>query len=627
MYQPTFESVNQHPLPGWYQDAKFGIFIHWTISSVPAYAPTGLGDIGQLFARKSQRFAYAHQPYAEWYQNSLRIRGSPAYQYHRQTFGARYPYQDFAARFNQESRQWDPEAWAELFHQAGARYAVLVAKHHDGFLLWNSRFPNPRLSGYSTSRDVVGELTRSISDRGLKMGLYYSSPLDWTFTQRPVMDFADLFSTGPTSRQYLRYAVNHWKELIERYEPWVLWSDIGFPPHYNLAELFATFYNHNPEGVVNDRWFQLPGIFLNPIGKIALKLFAKRIMHSGGTTLPRVPHCDFRTAEYQNLETQMPYKWESVRGIGNSFAYNQFEQPGDYMQAPDLIRMLADVVSKNGNLLLNVGPRPDGSIPLPQVEALQGIGRWLAVNGEAIYATRPWRRAGDEGENGVKVRYTAKGGVLYILILRLPKGSLRLEGIPARAGSTLRLLGGQSLEWQREGDEVIIHLPEGLDEEFNPGAAHGIIRRIGEEMTLFETVYGKEGLVKPVRVEHLREPLGIGTARPRLSWAVETEAAGWVQTAYAIEACAPDGQVIAQTGRVNSADSLLVDWPFDPLTSRQQVSVRVRAWGAGGEAAAWSSLTPLEAGLLQPSDWQARFIRPDMDFKDDAGPAGAFAAA
>ena len=468
-YLSTLPSVRQHPLPDWYQDAKFGIFVHWTISSVPAYAPTGLGDISHIFAKKSEAYGYTNQPYAEWYLNSLRIKGSPVYEYHRKTYGENYAYENFAQTFNEESRQWDPEAWADLFGQAGARYVVLVTKHHDGFLLWNSQYANPYMPDYRTTRDVTGELMHSVKANGMKMGLYYSSALDWTFSTQPILGFADLLSNGPTSREYLRYVENHWKELIDRYDPAILWSDIAYPPHGDLPELFAYFYNHNPEGVVNDRWFQLPTYFFNPAGKFFLKRLAKRLMNAGGTTLPHVPHCDYRTTEYKNLTTQAPYKWESVRGIGNSFTYNQFEKPEDYLKAPELIRMLVDVVSKNGNLLLNVGPRPDGSIPQPQVEALQGIGRWLAVNGEAIYGTRPFTRASDETENGLKVAYTAKENTLYITLLRPAKGEFRLLDLPVSDGSTLTLLEtGQPIAWQKEGNAVHISLPTDLDWESIP---------------------------------------------------------------------------------------------------------------------------------------------------------------
>ena len=468
-YQPTLSSIQQHPLPDWYQDAKFGIFVHWTISSVPAYAPTGLGDISHIFAKESEAFGYTNQPYAEWYQNSLRIKGSPVYEYHRKTYGENYAYTNFAQIFNEENRQWDPQQWAELFGEAGARYVVLVTKHHDGFLLWDSHYANPFMPDYRTTRDVTGELTQSVKAKGMKMGFYYSSALDWAFSSQPILGFADLLTNGPTSQEYLRYVENHWKELIDLYDPAILWSDIAYPPKGSLPELFAYFYNRSPEGVVNDRWFQLPTFYFNPLGKFLFKRRAKQLMNSGDAALPPVPHCDYRTTEYKNLETQASYKWESVRGIGNSFTYNQFEKPEDYLKAADLIRMLVDVVSKNGNLLLNVGPRPDGSIPEPQVEALQGIGRWLAINGEAIYGTRPFSRPGDETEDGLKVAYTAKENTLYITLLHPPQGALQVPDLPVEDNSTLTLLGtNQPLNWQREGSALRIFLPPGLEWETIP---------------------------------------------------------------------------------------------------------------------------------------------------------------
>jgi alpha-L-fucosidase len=468
-YLPTLASVKQHPLPAWYQDAKFGIFVHWTISSVPAYAPTGLGDISQIFAKESQAVAYTYTPYAEWYQNSLRIKGSPVQEYHRKTYGTDYPYENFAPIFDEQCKQWDPDEWTSVFAQAGARYVVLVTKHHDGFLLWDSQYPNPRMPAYHTTRDVVGELTTSVTSKGMKMGLYYSSALDWTFSSQPTLGLADLLSTGPTSQVYRQYVENHWKELIDRYDPAILWSDIAYPPDGDLFELFAYFYNRNPEGVVNDRWFQLPKHYASPLGKIPLRFFVKRVLSIEGAALPPVPHCDYRTAEYANLQSLPPYKWESVRGIGNSFTYNQFEQPADYLKAADLIRMLVDIVSKNGNLLLNVGPRPDGSIPEPQIEALQGIGSWLAVNGEAIYGTRPWLRTGDEMEDGLVVRYTAKEGFLYITILKPPQGTLRLPDLPVKDGSALSVLGkDQLVDWHRDAGVIRILSPVVLDWEKIP---------------------------------------------------------------------------------------------------------------------------------------------------------------
>jgi alpha-L-fucosidase len=399
----------------------------------------------------------------------LRIKGSPVYEYHRKTYGDDYPYEDFAPVFNEQSQQWDPDEWADLFAQAGARYIVLVTKHHDGFLLWDSQYPNPYIPTYRTTRDVTGELTHSVTAKGMKMGLYYSSILDWTFSSKPILGFADLLSSKPASQVYRQYVENHWKELIDRYNPAILWSDIGYPPDGDLPELFAYFYNRNPEGVVNDRWFQLPKYYANLLGRLFLRFFAERIMNGGDTALPQVPHCDYRTTEYATLESLPPYKWEANRGIGNSFTYNQFEQPTDYLKAADLIRMLVDIVSKNGNLLLNVGPRPDGSIPEPQRKALRGIGRWLSINGEAIYGTKPWLRAGEETGDGLVVRYTARDGFLYITILNPPQGPFKLPDLPVKDESKLIMLeNNQPVDWRREAGAIQVLFPTIPDWEAIP---------------------------------------------------------------------------------------------------------------------------------------------------------------
>jgi alpha-L-fucosidase len=466
MYDTTLSSVRQHPVPDWYHDAKFGVFIHWTISSVPAFAPIGLGDLHEMTMKHPPEYMFTNNPYAEWYQNSLRIPGSPVHQYHAQTYGADYPYEGFAKAFNQQSRGWDPEAWADLFERAGARYTVLVTKHHDGFLLWPSKTPNPNMPGYHAERDITGELTEAVSKRGIKMGLYYSSALDWSFTQTPIRTAADLLTSGPATMEYTQYVENHWLELIDRYQPWVLWSDIAYPPNYNLPGLFAAYYNRIPEGVVNDRWGQIPTFFRNRLGRWILNQLAARMLKSGATAQTQVPHCDYVTTEYTNFLETREKKWESVRGIGNSFAYNQFETADDYLKAPELIRMLVDIVSKNGNLLLNIGPRPDGSIPEPQVEALEGIGRWLSANGEAIYGTRPWVRPGDSTPDGMEVRYTQKRGCLYIIVTNPPSdGKITLKDIPARAGSPVRRLDtGQAVGVSQDGTTLMIELGASVPE-------------------------------------------------------------------------------------------------------------------------------------------------------------------
>ena len=158
-FQPTWASLEQHQVPEWYQNAKLGIFIHWGLYSVPAWAPT-TGELGKVDWTKW----FAENPYAEWYLNSLRIAGSPTYRHHVETYGKNFDYYAFAPIFNQRHANWDPATWARRFRKTGARYVVLTTKHHDGFRLWPSKVANPKRPGanLSSSRDLVGDLTAEI---------------------------------------------------------------------------------------------------------------------------------------------------------------------------------------------------------------------------------------------------------------------------------------------------------------------------------------------------------------------------------------------------------------------------------------------------------------------------------
>jgi alpha-L-fucosidase len=157
-YTATLDSVRAHPLPTWYDEAKLGIFIHWGVPSVPAYAPVSEGFAQRMLKGE---IGFESSPYADWYQNSLRIPGSPVRRHHDEAYGRDFGYERFGPLFNEQILKWDPGFWAELFARAGARYAVLVAKHHDGFLMWKSNRPNPRIPGWMAARDVPGELSRA----------------------------------------------------------------------------------------------------------------------------------------------------------------------------------------------------------------------------------------------------------------------------------------------------------------------------------------------------------------------------------------------------------------------------------------------------------------------------------
>jgi alpha-L-fucosidase len=446
-YKPTRESVSQHPVPEWFQQAKLGIFIHWGLYSVPAWAPL-TGELNEVAAEQGWATWFANNPYAEWYLNTLRIEGSPTYQHHIKTYGQDLSYDDFVPLFNEATQKWNPGEWADLIKQAGARYAVLTTKHHDGFLLWPSRHPNPFKKGYFSERDLVGELTEAVRAQGLKMALYYSGGIDWTFNPKVVQDVTDIQTAVPQTSDYIEYATKHWRELIDRYQPIILWNDIAYPAATDLNILFADYYNQMPEGLVNDR-------------------FTQRFEFKDGGILSD-NHYDFRTPEYASFDEITEFKWETTRGIGYSFGYNQIEGPENYLSLEDLIHSFVDIVSKNGNLLLNMGPMADGTIPDLQRERLLGLGQWLGVNGEAIFDTQPWIKAESQTNQGTAVRFTQKDNTLYVTLLDAPQppGQVTIESLRVAENSPVYLLGHeQALNWQQVGENLAIILPDRLPDQ------------------------------------------------------------------------------------------------------------------------------------------------------------------
>ena len=431
------------PLPDWYADAKFGIMIHWGPFSVPAWAERTLdpesiftdpNDPNYFFTVQGIEAFLQHNPYSEWYRNSMAIVGSGTWQHHRDTWGADFPYDDFAPMFAAQLGGWRPKAWAQLFQQAGARYVVLVTKHHDGYTLWPSAVENPeRGTSWQSARDIVGELTAAVRGRCLRMGLYYSGGIDWTWTMPPFQSLLDALHLTPTQPEYAQYVDAHWRELIRRYQPSVLWNDIAAPPTEDTDRLFRDYYAAVEDGVVNDRW-------------------------SGGSS----PHHDFRTAEFSDDASIASDKWEEVRGMSRGFGYNQNEELADYGPPEKFVYLLIDVVAKNGNLLLNVGPRADGSIPDPQVRILTTLGNWLAANGEAIYATRPWARVGTTTERAIDVRFTADPArqiVFAILLGTPPAGPLTIDGFTDMPSEVRVVENGAAVPWSMSEAGLRVDLP------------------------------------------------------------------------------------------------------------------------------------------------------------------------
>jgi alpha-L-fucosidase len=413
-YEATLDSLNRHPLPEWYAGAKLGIFIHYGLYSVPGWAP--LSHPSHDFDSTDY---IKDNPYAEWYLNVMRIPGSPTEAYHREHYGADFSYYEFAETFNKESKKWNPDQWATAFREAGARYVVLTSKHHEGFTLWPSTTANPSptlpVNARHAERDIVGELTAAVRKQGMRMGLYYSGGYDWTFNTGPIETSADYEAVKPETQAYGEYANAQIHELIARYHPSVLWNDIDWPKTGKALQVMADYYNAVPDGVIDDRF--------------------------------GVAHSDFTSPEYQKLDKISEKKWEECRGLGRSFGYNRAEGEAETIAPGELIALLVDIVSKNGNLLLDVGPEADGTIPAVQMERLKALGAWLKQNSEAIYDTTPWTRAVGKSVEGDDLRFTRKGADLYATVLGKPKAqTITMPDVPAKQRVPITQLGVETID-------------------------------------------------------------------------------------------------------------------------------------------------------------------------------------
>jgi len=294
---------------------------------------------------------------------------------------------------------------------------VLTTKHHEGFTLWPSTTSNPTPSlkpnQLHAERDIVGDLTTAVQKQGIKMGLYYSGGYDWTFNTGPIETEKDYQLVKPESKAYGDYAFAQIHELIDRYKPAVLWNDIDWPKTGRTLEVEADYYNAVPDGVIDDRF--------------------------------GVKHYDFTSPEYEKKDRISEKKWEECRGLGRSFGYNRAEGEKETIAPEELISLLVDIVSKNGNLLLDVGPEADGTIPPIQMDRLKALGAWLKQNGEAIYDTIPWKEASAKSVEGDDLRFTRKGDDLYVTVLGKPKGqTITISELPAKSGVKVTQLGNNA---------------------------------------------------------------------------------------------------------------------------------------------------------------------------------------
>jgi alpha-L-fucosidase len=464
---PVLDAMRQRSreIPTWYQDAKLGIFIHWGPASVPAFAwgpPLQPGELEEVMFGNSPR---KELPYADWYLNNMSYPDTQTARHHAETYG-NAPYADFKPVFEQHvAERWDPDAWAQLFQRAGAKYVVLVTKHHDGYTLWPSSVRNPHRDNWGSPRDLVGELAAAVRARGMRFGTYYSTGLDWSFQLVTEGDrVRDILRSAPASQAYGDYAHAQLVELIDRYHPDLVWADIGYPSKGRQGELFQYYFANVPDGTVNDRWGNV-----DVLGQMArvpgvtwvLKALGRLLMSDQSAAMQDDPaRFGFKTTEYDGFVGIAPFKWESTRGLGGSFAYNARETAATTLTASELVDFLVDTVAKNGNVLINVGPDSYGEIPPIQQTPLKGLGDWMAVNSEAIYGTRPWIRF--KNERGRELRYTQRDKALYAIVVGATRERFSIEE-PDIDWRSVEVLGAQVVQTEIQNHMLNIvldrHMP------------------------------------------------------------------------------------------------------------------------------------------------------------------------
>ena len=442
-YEPTWNSLGRHTTPEWFKDAKFGIYTHWGGYSIPAKGPNG-----------------------SWYPHNMYKKGTEQYEYHVENYGdpAEVGYKDIINMFKAE--KFDADEWAELFKKSGAQFAGPVAEHHDGFSMWNSKLTSWDSFEKGPMRDVVGELEKAIKKRGMKFITTFHHATHWAYYPHWVKEFdcsdpkyTDLygplhdldvdwpewyemepdeiaFKSQKPSKQFLDLWINKLKEVIDNYSPDLIWFDGSLDrmtEAYNL-EFFSYYFNEAEK-----------------LGKEVEVLF------KGWDIPPNVAINDLELGREQDITRHI---WITDTSIDDMGAWSYAKEAG-YKSVNMLVDNLVDRVSKNGLLLLNVGPKADGTIPELAKDRLLGIGKWLEINGEAIYGTRAWMIYG-EGPSDMKeggaytefdenishytnkdIRFTVKDNILYAIFLDWP-------GTEAKIHNLRRFEEELSIHWEEE---------------------------------------------------------------------------------------------------------------------------------------------------------------------------------
>ncbi len=453
-FQPNWPSLGGFTTPRWYQDAKLGVFIHWGAYSVPAFG-------------------------SEWYPRNMYRTNAPEFSHHLATYGSpsKFGYKDFIPLFRAE--RFDPKAWARLFKEAGIKYVVPVAEHHDGFPMYNSDCTDWSAAKMGPRRDIIGSLAKAVRKEGLVFGASSHRAEHWWFYDRALWFESDVCNTnwaglyGPARNQRLAENqseppdpafLDDWLlrscEIVDKYQPRLVYFDwwICQPVFQAYLKRFAAYYYNR-----GAQW---------------RKAVAINFKRWEGESFPEAT--GVFDVERGQLNDIRPDFWQTCNSVSkNSWGYITNHQ---YKTVEHILGDFLDIVSKNGALLLNIGPKPDGTIPEPEQQMLRELGRWLKVNGEAIYGTRPWKIFG-EGPTAVgggsfsdtkrqaftsrDFRFTTKGPILYAIALAWPvEGRLVVESLAKGAPFSpntveqVRLLGHSGrLNWTQSEDGLLVTLP------------------------------------------------------------------------------------------------------------------------------------------------------------------------
>jgi len=452
-YEYTWDSLKTHPVPQWFDDAKFGIFIHWGPYSVIGHRKGGKG-------------------YSEWTPRNMYKEADYYYPYLEKRFGGHPPslgYKDLVKQFKAE--QFDPQQWAELFEKAGARYIVPVAEHHDGYAMWDSDLTPWCATKIGPMRDIIGELGEAVRARGMKYAPSYHrerhpgyyAPEIYTVNATPFEDIAaeieadpraaELYGPFSYSDAFIADYVARWKEIQEKYRPDFMWLDHIpiFHQRWNKED-----YNSPQVATFRNACMRMIADYFNAAEQWGKDVYVNNKGPTGGINWPEGVGC--REKDNMRIDSASAEKWQNPATLGTSYGYMIEEEKNDLYKSPtELVHLLCDVVSKNGNLLLNIGPRADGTIPEGMQTRLLAIGEWLNINGEAIYSTRPWVTFGQEKP---AMRFTSKPDAFYAILFEKPNQPFMIE-TDSTSVAALSLLGSQNpVQWEKTETGIRITPPE-----------------------------------------------------------------------------------------------------------------------------------------------------------------------